>query len=111
MNPPNDLKPRVAQFLAEEAAPFLKMDGSQVELLDIQDGIARFRLNRPPGTDPLWLWLLAGGLVAAVGGRGSRLLPVGLAGKHGCGYRHGSPASPFLCPAVDEWRSQPNGHF
>jgi Fe-S cluster biogenesis protein NfuA len=45
MNPPDDLKSRVAQVLAEEVAPFLKIDGSQIELLDIQDGVARIRLH------------------------------------------------------------------
>jgi Fe-S cluster biogenesis protein NfuA len=40
----NDLKVRVARVLAEEVAPALQMDGGDVELLDISDGVAQVRL-------------------------------------------------------------------
>jgi hypothetical protein len=29
--------------------------------------MARFRLYRPPGTDPLWKWFVTGGVVLALG--------------------------------------------
>jgi Fe-S cluster biogenesis protein NfuA len=42
MNDP--LKDRVAKVLAEEVAPALQMDGADLELLDVTDGVARVRL-------------------------------------------------------------------
>jgi Fe-S cluster biogenesis protein NfuA len=42
---PNDLKARVARVLAEEVAPVLQMDGGDVELLDVSDGVAQVRLR------------------------------------------------------------------
>ena len=39
------LKDRVARVLAEEVGPALQMDGTQLEVLDVTDGIARIRLN------------------------------------------------------------------
>jgi Fe-S cluster biogenesis protein NfuA len=39
-----DLKARVARVLAEEVGPALQMDGGDVEVLDISDGVVRVRL-------------------------------------------------------------------
>ena len=40
-----DLNARVAKALAEEVAPALRMDGSDIELLDVSGGVARVRLR------------------------------------------------------------------
>jgi Fe-S cluster biogenesis protein NfuA len=47
-----DLKSRVAQTLAEHAAPALDLDGTQIEVLDVTDGIARLRLGGVCGGCP-----------------------------------------------------------
>jgi Fe-S cluster biogenesis protein NfuA len=55
MSPPNtagDLKIRVAQVLAEEVRPVLGMDGGDLELLDIQDGVVQVRLTGGCGGCP-----------------------------------------------------------
>jgi Fe-S cluster biogenesis protein NfuA len=39
------LQERVARVLAEEVAPVLRMDGADLELLDVRDGVARVRLH------------------------------------------------------------------
>ncbi len=39
-----DLKQRVARVLAEEVGPALHMDGADIELVDLVDGVARVRL-------------------------------------------------------------------
>jgi Fe-S cluster biogenesis protein NfuA len=41
----SDLKSRVARVLAEEVAPALQLDGSGVEVLDIDTGVVRVRLT------------------------------------------------------------------
>jgi Fe-S cluster biogenesis protein NfuA len=38
------LRERVAQVLAEEIGPALQMDGIEIEILDVEDGVARVRL-------------------------------------------------------------------
>ena len=40
-----ELKDRVAKVLAQHAAPALDLDGTQIEVLDVTDGIARLRLG------------------------------------------------------------------
>lgn len=40
-----DLKSRMARVLADEIAPALQLDGSGVEVLDIDAGVARVRLT------------------------------------------------------------------
>jgi len=40
-----DLKTRVVQVLSEVVKPALQMDGGDIELLDITDGVARVRLH------------------------------------------------------------------
>jgi Fe-S cluster biogenesis protein NfuA len=41
---PGGLRERVAKVLAEEVAPLLRMDGGDVEVLDVSDGVVRLRL-------------------------------------------------------------------
>lgn len=40
-----DLKERVSAVLAEHAAPALDLDGTRIDVLDVDDGIARLRLG------------------------------------------------------------------
>ena len=46
------LKERVARVLAEEAAPALQMDGTAIEVLDINAGVVRVRLHGGCGGCP-----------------------------------------------------------
>jgi len=46
------LKERVVQVLAREVGPALSMDGTLLEVLDVEDGIARIRLNGICGNCP-----------------------------------------------------------
>jgi Fe-S cluster biogenesis protein NfuA len=45
MSESTDLRARVARVLADEVAPALQMDGGDVELLDVSDGVVRVRLR------------------------------------------------------------------
>lgn len=47
-----DLKDRVVRALAEHAAPALELDGTRIEVLDVDDGIARLRLGGVCGGCP-----------------------------------------------------------
>lgn len=47
-----DLKQRVERALAKHVAPALAMDGTQLEVLDVADGIARIRLSGACGSCP-----------------------------------------------------------
>ncbi|MCI0683721.1 MAG: NifU family protein [Gemmataceae bacterium] len=47
-----NLQERVAAVLAEHARPALDMDGTQIEVLDVTDGIARLRLGGVCGNCP-----------------------------------------------------------
>jgi Fe-S cluster biogenesis protein NfuA len=58
----DDLKARVAKALAEEVGPALEMDGTQLEVLDVSDGVARIRLNGVCGTCPSSIMLVITGL-------------------------------------------------
>jgi Fe-S cluster biogenesis protein NfuA len=58
----DDLKTRAAKVLAEEVAPALQMDGGDVELLDIDDGVARVRLHGACGGCPSTLQAVIMGL-------------------------------------------------
>ena len=40
-----DLKSRVEQALRHDIAPALLLDGNEIEVLDVADGIARVRLS------------------------------------------------------------------
>ena len=41
----DELRGRVTRFLIEEVAPVLQMDGRNIQLLDIQNGVARVRIQ------------------------------------------------------------------
>ena len=52
---PNDgasLKDRVAEVLVRDVGPALSMDGTLLEVLDVEDGIARIRLHGVCGNCP-----------------------------------------------------------
>jgi Fe-S cluster biogenesis protein NfuA len=51
-NAATDLKQRVERALAEHVAPALAMDGTLLEVLDVQDGVARIRLSGVCGSCP-----------------------------------------------------------
>jgi Fe-S cluster biogenesis protein NfuA len=48
----SDLKSRLTRFLMEEVAPVLQMDGGNIQLLDIQNGAARVRIQGGCGGCP-----------------------------------------------------------
>jgi riboflavin kinase/FMN adenylyltransferase len=48
----SDMKNRLMQFLREEVAPVLQMDGGNIHLLDIQNGVARVRIQGGCGGCP-----------------------------------------------------------
>ncbi len=48
----SDLKKRVTEVLAEKVGPALDMDGTQLEVLDVSDGVARIRLGGVCGHCP-----------------------------------------------------------
>jgi Fe-S cluster biogenesis protein NfuA len=50
--PSESLKQRIADALARNVAPALDMDGTQLEVLDVADGIARIRLGGACGNCP-----------------------------------------------------------
>jgi Fe-S cluster biogenesis protein NfuA len=56
------LKQRVADALAQHVGPALDMDGTQLEVLDIDDGIARLRLGGVCGTCPSSIMLVVHGI-------------------------------------------------
>ncbi len=41
----DDLRDRIKQVLVEEIGPALDMDGTKIELIDVQDGVAQLRLG------------------------------------------------------------------
>lgn len=46
------LKDRVAKVLADEIGPALAMDGTLLEVVDVEDGVARIRLGGVCGNCP-----------------------------------------------------------
>jgi riboflavin kinase / FMN adenylyltransferase len=48
----SDLTSRLIQFLTEEVAPVLQMDGGSIQLLEIQNGVARVRIQGGCGGCP-----------------------------------------------------------
>lgn len=46
------VKERVVQVLAKDVAPALGMDGALLEVVQVQDGVARIRLNGACGCCP-----------------------------------------------------------
>lgn len=59
---PDPLKVRVMKALAEEVGPALQMHGTQLEVLDVTDGVARIRLNGVCGSCPSSIMLVVHGL-------------------------------------------------
>lgn len=57
-----DLKARVAAALAAHVGPALDMDGALLEVLDVQDGVARIRLNGVCGNCPSSIMLVVNGI-------------------------------------------------
>jgi Fe-S cluster biogenesis protein NfuA len=57
-----DLRERVARLLAEEVGPALEMDGTQLEVLDVTDGIARVRLGGVCGGCPSSIMAVVNGI-------------------------------------------------
>ena len=45
MSPTDALQERVARVLADEVAPLLQMDGADVEVLGVEEGVVRVRLH------------------------------------------------------------------
>jgi Fe-S cluster biogenesis protein NfuA len=62
MSTPDDLKTRAAKVLAEEVAPALQMDGGDIELVEIDDGVARVRLHGGCGGCPSTIMTIILGL-------------------------------------------------
>lgn len=58
----DDLKNRVAKVLAEKVGPALDMDGTQLEVLGVEDNIARIRLGGVCGTCPSSIMLVVNGI-------------------------------------------------
>lgn len=48
----SDLESLVTRVLAEKVGPALDMDGTQLEVLDVTDGVARIRLGGVCGNCP-----------------------------------------------------------
>ena len=47
-----DMRERVARVMAEEVAPLLQMDGADVEVLGVDEGVVRVRLHGACGGCP-----------------------------------------------------------
>jgi Fe-S cluster biogenesis protein NfuA len=56
------LKERVAQAMTEHVAPALEVDGSEIEVIDVTDGIARLRLHGTCASCPSSVMTLIMGL-------------------------------------------------
>jgi Fe-S cluster biogenesis protein NfuA len=56
------LKDRVARVLADEVAPALQMDGTAIEVLDVNAGVVRVRLGGGCGGCPSSIMTLLMGL-------------------------------------------------
>ena len=52
MPDPDELKTRVQRVLVEEVAPALQMDGSTIEVCDIEGGVVQVRLGGLCGSCP-----------------------------------------------------------
>jgi len=50
--PSEDLQARVTRILAQEVKPILQMDGGDIEVIDINDGVVRVRLHGACGGCP-----------------------------------------------------------
>jgi Fe-S cluster biogenesis protein NfuA len=56
------LAQRVADALATHVGPALEMDGTQLEVLNVDDGVARIRLNGVCGNCPSSIMLVVNGI-------------------------------------------------
>ena len=56
------LKERVIQALAAEVGPALDLDGTQLEVIDVTDGIARIRLGGVCGGCPSTIMAVVNGI-------------------------------------------------
>jgi Fe-S cluster biogenesis protein NfuA len=57
-----ELKTRVAQVLAAEVGPALQMDGADIEVLDVQEGVVRVRFHGTCGGCPSTIMALIMGI-------------------------------------------------
>ena len=57
-----NLKTRVAAALVQHVGPALEMDGTQLEVLDVTDGVARIRLGGVCGNCPSSIMLVVNGI-------------------------------------------------
>ena len=58
------LRDRVSQVLADEIGPALAMDGTQIEVVAVEDGIARLRLGGVCGGCPSSIMAVVSGIEA-----------------------------------------------
>jgi Fe-S cluster biogenesis protein NfuA len=56
------LKDRVAEVLANEVGPALAMDGTQLEVLGVEDGVARIRVGGACGSCPSSIMMVVTGI-------------------------------------------------
>ena len=64
MSASETLRQRVADALAREIAPALALDGTQIEVLDVTDGVARLRLGGVCGSCPSSIMTVVYGIEA-----------------------------------------------
>ena len=58
----DELKARVEEALRVEVAPALELDGTQIEVLDVTDGVARVRLGGACSGCPGSIWTIITGM-------------------------------------------------
>lgn len=62
MTDTESLKIRVTDALTKHVGPALEMDGTQLEVLDVSDGVARIRLGGVCGNCPSSIMLVVNGI-------------------------------------------------
>jgi len=62
MTDTESLKMRVTDALTKHVGPALEMDGTQLEVLDVSDGVARIRLGGVCGNCPSSIMLVVNGI-------------------------------------------------
>ncbi|MCI0642694.1 MAG: NifU family protein [Gemmataceae bacterium] len=60
----DELKGRVGQALVQHVGPALDMDGTQLEVLDVENGVARIRLGGVCGNCPSSIMAVVMGIEA-----------------------------------------------
>ena len=63
------LKERLTRVLADEVGPALQLDGGEIEVLDVVDGVARVRLAAVCGSCPSTLMTVIHGIEQEVRSR------------------------------------------